>query len=168
MERRVRSIVIDTSKIKTGLLVVLLGAAALAQSASEWDSHAVNAIAAKLQCSMVKGSTCSCKQDIACTMPPYPCPMCKMNKVRIFNMMSQGMTEQQILDTYVAESGPGVLTVHPGAAAAIGPWAALGAGLVLVLLIIRRYKASGAAAPAGAPVDPAVIEQIEKDLSKLD
>src|SRR5580698_6037962 len=101
---------ISTSKIKTGFLVVLLGAMALAQSASEWDSHAVNEIAAKLQCSMSKGSTCSCKQDIACTMPPYPCPICKMNKVRIFKMMSQGMTEQQILDVYQAESGPGVLT----------------------------------------------------------
>ncbi len=168
MERRVRSIVTNTSKIKTGFLVVLLGAVALAQSASEWDSHAVNEIAAKLQCSMSKGSTCSCKQDIACTMPPYPCPICKMNKVRIFKMMNEGMTEQQILDTYVAESGPGVLTVHPGAAASIGPWAALGAGLLVVLLIIRRYKASGAAAPVGAPIDPAVLEQIEKDLSKLD
>jgi cytochrome c-type biogenesis protein CcmH/NrfF len=163
-----RLLKISTSKIKTGFLVVLLGAVALAQSASEWDSHAVNEIAAKLQCSMSKGSTCSCKQDIACTMPPYPCPICKMNKVRIFNMMNQGMTEQQILDVYQAESGPGVLTVHPGAAASIGPWAALGMGLLLVVMIIRRYKASGAAAPAGAPVDPAVLEQIEKDLSKLD
>jgi hypothetical protein len=50
------------SKIKTGFLVLLLAAVALAQSASEWDSHAVNEIAAKLQCSMTKGSTCSCKR----------------------------------------------------------------------------------------------------------
>ena len=157
-----------TSKIKTGLLVVLLAAVALAQSASEWDSHAVNEIAAKLQCSMTKGSTCSCKQDIACTMPPYPCPICRMNKVRIFNMMNQGMTEQQILDTYVQESGATVLTVRPGAAITVGPWAALGVGLLLVLMIIRRYRTHGAAAPVGAAVDPAVLEQIEKDLSKLD
>jgi cytochrome c-type biogenesis protein CcmH/NrfF len=152
----------NSKKLKTALLVVLLAAVALAQSASEWDSHEVNAIAAKLNCQ------CGCKQDIACTMPPYPCPQCKMNKVRIFNMMSQGMTEQQILDVYVKELGPGALVVHPGAAGDIGPWAALGAGLLLVIMIIRRYRMRGAAAPAGAPVDPKVLEQIEKDLEKLD
>ena len=49
-------------------LVACWRAVALAQSASEWDSHAVNAIAAKLNCS------CGCKQDIACTMPPLSLP----------------------------------------------------------------------------------------------
>lgn len=146
---------------KSSFLVVLLAAVALAQSASEWDSSAVNGIAAKLNCS------CGCKQTIACTMPPYPCPQCKMNKIRIFNMLNSGMTEQQILDTYVKEEGPGVLVVHPGSSAAIGPWAALVAGLFLVIMVIRRYRARGAAAPAGPAVDPAVLEQIEKDLSKL-
>lgn len=147
---------------KSSFLVALLAAVALAQSASEWDSHAVNAIAGKLKCS------CGCKQDIACTMPPYPCPVCKMNKIKIFNMMSQGMTEQQILDEYVQEEGPGVLVVHPGAAGWIGPWAGLAAGLALVILIIRRYRMRAAAAPAGPAVDPAMLEQIEKDLEKLD
>ena len=154
------------SKIKTGLLVIALAAVALAQSASEWDSHEVNGIAAKLQCD------CNCKQDIACTMPPYPCPVCKTNKMRIYKMMNQGMTEQQILDTYVKEQGPAVLTVLPSATASIGPWAALGAGLLIVLLIIRRYRTHGvahlSAQTAGAAVDPAVLAaQIEKDMSKL-
>ena len=139
-----------------------MAAVALAQSASEWDSSAVNAIARKLNCS------CGCKQDIACTMPPYPCPVCKMNKVRIFRMMSDGMTEKQILDAYVAEEGPSVLVVHPGAAGSVGPWVALAAGLALVILVIRRYRQRGSAAPAGPPVDPAVLAEIDKDLEKLD
>ncbi len=147
---------------KSSLLVVLLAAVALAQSASEWDSSAVNTVAAKLNCS------CGCKQAISCTMPPYPCPQCKMNKIRIFNMLNEGMTQQQILDTYVKEEGPSVLVVHPGSSALIGPWAALAGGLFLVIMVIRRYRARGAAAPAGPAVDPAVLEQIEKDLSKLD
>lgn len=143
-------------------MVALLAAVALAQSASEWDSPAVNGIAAKLKCS------CGCKQDIACTMPPYPCPVCRMNKIRIFNMMSQGMTESQILDTYVKEQGKDVLVVGPGIAATIGPWAGLAAGLFLVILVIRRMRRQNAAVPAGAAVDPAVLAQIEKDLAKLD
>jgi cytochrome c-type biogenesis protein CcmH/NrfF len=142
--------------------VALLAAVALAQSASEWDSSAVNGIAAKLHCN------CSCKQDIACTMPPYPCPVCKMNKVRIFNMLSQGMTESQILDTYVQENGKDVLGQRAGAEGLIGPIAAIAFGLALVILVIRRMRRQNAAVPAGPAVDPAVLAQIEKDLEKLD
>ena len=139
-----------------------MAAVALAQSASEWDSSAVNGIAAKLKCS------CGCKQDIACTMPPYPCPVCKMNKVRIFNMLSQGMTESQILDTYVQENGKDVLEVRAGAEGLIGPIVAIFGGLALVIVVIRRMRRQNAAVPAGAPVDPEVLAQIEKDLAKLD
>lgn len=150
------------NKFKTVFLVAVLGAVALAQSASEWDSHAVNAIAAKLKCN------CGCKQDIACTMPPYPCPVCKMNKIRIFTMMNQGMTEDQIIAEYVKEQGGDVVVKHPDTAANLAPWGALAAGLLLVILIIRHYRSRGAAAPAGAPIDPAVLDQIEQDLKKLD
>ena len=83
-------------------------------------------------------------------------------------MMSQGMTESQILDTYVKEQGKDVLVVGPGIAATIGPWAGLAAGLFLVILVIRRMRRQNAAVPAGAAVDPAVLAQIEKDLAKLD
>ena len=139
-----------------------MAAVALAQSASEWDSSAVNDIARKLHCH------CSCKQDIACTMPPYPCPVCKMNKVRIFNMLNQGMTESQILDTYVKENGKDVMVVGPGAAAMVAPWIGVAGGLLLVVLVIRRMRRQNAAVPAGASVDPEVLAQIEKDLAKLD
>jgi len=149
-------------KWKSSFLVVLLGAVALSQSASEWDSNAVNNIAAKLHCN------CGCKQDIACTMPPYPCPVCKMNKMRIFNMLNTGMTENQILDTYVKEQGKDVLEARVGAEGLIGPIAAIVFGLALVVLVIRRMRRQNAAVPAGAPVDPAMLAQIEKDLAKLD
>jgi cytochrome c-type biogenesis protein CcmH/NrfF len=149
-------------KWKSSILVALLAAVALAQSASEWDSTAVNGVAAKLKCD------CGCKQDIACTMPPYPCPVCKKNKMRIFNMMNQGMTESQILDTYVKEQGKDVLVVHPGSAGFIGPIVAALGGLLLVIMVIRRMRGTNAALPAGAPVDPEILAKIEKDLEKLD
>jgi cytochrome c-type biogenesis protein CcmH/NrfF len=149
-------------KWKSSFLVALLGAVALAQSASQWDSDAVNGIASKLKCN------CSCKQDIACKMPPYPCPVCKMNKVRIFNMMNQGMSESQILDTYVQENGKDVLEVHAGAEGLVGPIVAILGGLALVIVVIRRMRRQNAAVPAGGAVDPEVLAQIEKDLAKLD
>jgi len=149
---------------KSSFLVAVLAAVALAQSASEWDSRAVNVIAAKLNCN------CGCKQEISCTMPPYPCPVCRMNKVRIFNMLNEGMTEKQILDTYVQEQGAGVLVVRPGTAGSVTPWVGIAAGLMLVILVIRRFRMRGAAAePAAAgPVDPKVLAEIDKDLEKLD
>src|SRR5580658_1353676 len=104
---------------KTSFLVALLGAVALAQSASEWDSQAVNDIGAKLKCD-VSGMRCSCKQAVACTMPPYPCPVCKENKIRIMTMLNQGMTEQQILDTYIKEQGKDVMEVRAGNEGLIG------------------------------------------------
>jgi cytochrome c-type biogenesis protein CcmH/NrfF len=149
-------------KWKNSILVALLAAVALAQSASEWDSTAVNGVAAKLKCD------CGCKQDIACTMPPYPCPVCKKNKMRIFTMMNQGMTENQILDTYVKEQGKDVLVVHPGSAGFIGPIVAALGGLLLVIIVIRRMRGTNAALPAGPPVDPEILAKIEKDLEKLD
>jgi cytochrome c-type biogenesis protein CcmH/NrfF len=153
-------------KWKTSFLVALLAAVALAQSASEWDSDAVNHIAGKLHCS------CSCKQDLGCKMassdPSGVCPVCKMNRIKIYNMMNQGQTESQILDTYVKENGKGVLIVGPGVAGLVGPWVALAGGLFLVILVIRRMRRQNAAVPAGGPVDPAVLAQIEKDLAKLD
>jgi cytochrome c-type biogenesis protein CcmH/NrfF len=155
---------------KTSFLVALLAAVALAQSASEWNSPEVNSIAARLHCS------CSCKQDMACKMsssdPSGVCPVCKMNRVKIYNMMNQGMTESQILDEYVKENGATVLTVRPGAGGMIGPYVAIAMGLLLVILVIRRYRMIGVAASTGAqagpPVDPKVLEQIDKDLEKLD
>ena len=93
-----------------------------------------------------------------------------MNKVRIFNMMSQGMTEQPDPGSTTSRRAVrDVLVVQPGAAATVGPWAASGRG-----------------AAAGHPDDPpvcagkmpprrpelrwipAVLAQIEKDLEKLD
>ncbi len=153
-------------KWKSSFLVALLAAVALAQSASEWNSPEVNTIAGKMHCN------CGCKQDMACKMsssdPSGVCPVCKMNRVRIYNMMNRGMTESQILDTYVQENGKDVLVVGPGVAGLIGPWVGVAGGLLLVVLVIRRMRRQNAAVPAGGPVDPAMLAQIEKDLAKLD
>ncbi len=145
---------------KVSLLVTLLTAVALAQTASEWDSHEINAIARKLKCS------CGCKLDMSCQMPPQPCPVCKMNKVKMYNMRAQGMSETQILDRFVQEEGKDVLVVPPGIMGVVGPYAALAAGLLLVVFVIRRYLRKQPA--VAADIDPAVLDKIEKDLAKLD
>jgi cytochrome c-type biogenesis protein CcmH/NrfF len=144
-------------KFKTSLLVVLMTIAALAQTATELESPAVNRVAAKLNCS------CGCKLNMACRMPPDGrCPVCQMNKTKILAMQQSGSSDRQILDQYAAENGKDILVIPPGSAGVLGPYVALGLGLIAVFFTIRRYMRLK---PSVASTQ---IEQIEKDMAKLD
>jgi len=146
-------------RFKVSFLIAVVAAVALAQSASDYDSHEINAIAAHIKCS------CGCNQNMSCNMQPG-CPVCKAAKIRMYNMRSTGKSEGEILDAFVAESGKDVLVVPPGIMGVVGPYLALAAGLGLVLFTIRRFMHKPA--PVLPDADPAVLAQIEKDLAKLD
>jgi cytochrome c-type biogenesis protein CcmH/NrfF len=73
-------------------------------------------------------------------MPPHPCPTCKKNRIRIYNMLAAGRSEDQIIQGFVAEEGENVLWVTPGLVGRLGPYAALTFGFVVVVLVIRRYR----------------------------
>jgi cytochrome c-type biogenesis protein CcmH/NrfF len=153
-------------KLKASLLILAAATLCLAQSASEYETAEVNGVAAKLNCS------CGCKLSMACVMPPTGmCPVCRENKIRIAKMLADGMSEREILKTYASEQGAGVLVVPPGEFGFAGPFIALGLGLGVVLLGIRRYRRLRPA-PVVAPADDAEFsryhDQIEKDLAKLE
>ena len=153
-------------KSKAFLLVAIATALSLAQTATEYESPAVNRIAGKLNC------RCGCKLRMDCVMPPTGiCPVCKAGKIRIANMQKEGKTEAQILDQFVAENGAGVLAVAPGTFGNTAPYIALVLGLGLVFFVIRRYRHLRPAPAVPAGDDAALAryhDQIEKDLSKLD
>ena len=154
------------TKFKAVALIVLAAALCVAQSASEYEDPSVIHVAGKLNCN------CGCKLNMACIMPPTGlCPVCRENKIRISNMLKQGMSEQQILNQYVKDQGQQVLVVEPGLFGFTGPYIALGLGLLAVLFVIRRLKHTKPA-PITAPANDAVLaryqSQIEKDLEKLD
>ena len=146
-------------RFRISFLIAVVAAVALAQSASDYDSHEINAIAAHIKCS------CGCNQNMSCNMQPG-CPVCKAAKIRMYNMRSTGKSESDILNAFVAESGPDVLVVPPGIMGVVGPYLALAAGLGLVLYTIRRFMHKPTVVLPEA--DPAVLAQIEKDLAKLD
>jgi cytochrome c-type biogenesis protein CcmH/NrfF len=135
--------------------------AALGQTASDLDSPGVLRIAGKLKCS------CGCNQNMACVMPPG-CPICKTNKTKIFGMQKSGMSDQQILDAYVAESGKDILVIPPGTGGFAGPYIALGLGFLVVLWTIRRYMRKAPATAAGPDIDAETLARIEKDTANLD
>jgi len=148
-------------KWKSSLLLAIMMVAALGQTASEMDSPQINRIASKLKCS------CGCNQTMACVMPPG-CPVCKTNKAKMVNMQKSGMSDQQILDKYVAENGKDILVIPPGIAGVLGPYVALSLGFLLVLWTIRRYMRPRIASPNGPPIDAATLARIEKDTANLD
>ena len=127
------------SKWSIRLLSAGFSAAVFAQTAAEWDSSRVNAIAQKLRCG------CGCRLAMSCHMPPHPCPTCKRNKVRIYRMLAEGRSEREVLDRYISEEGTNVLWVTPGLAGRTGPYVALVFGFGGVLLVIRRYRRNAAA-----------------------
>jgi cytochrome c-type biogenesis protein CcmH/NrfF len=154
--------------LRSAFLVLVMAIAGLAQNAADLESQPVLRIAAKLKCN------CGCNLNMACQMPGG-CSVCKTNRTKIFQMQQEGMTDQQILDSYVAERGKEVLVIPPGIGGALGPYVALGLGLMLVLWTIRRYMhkqpalaGTGAAGAAGADIDPATLAEIEKDMANLD
>src|SRR6185295_15966986 len=153
-------------KLKASLLVIVAAALCVAQSASEFETPQVNGIAKKLNCN------CGCHLHMACVMPPTGlCPVCRENKVRIAKMLKDGMSEPEILNAYVKEQGEKVLVIPPGQFGFAGPFIALGIGLGVVFLAIRRYRGLKPA-PVAAPADDAELaryqKQIDKDLAKLE
>ena len=151
---------------KASFLIAVATALCLAQTATEYESPGVNHVAGMLNCN------CGCHLRMDCVMPPTGiCPVCKAAKIRIANMKKEGKSDGQVLDTFVAENGAGVLAVSPGPWGNATPYLALALGLGGVLLAIRYYRRVRPA-PAVAPGDDAALsryhEQIEKDLSKLE
>jgi hypothetical protein len=151
---------------KAGVLVVIATALCLAQSATEYESPAVNHIAGMLNC------TCGCHLRMDCVMPPTGiCPVCKAAKIRIASMQQEGKSQGQILDQFVAENGASILAISPGPWGNATPYLALILGLGVVFLSIRYYRRLRPAPAVPAGDDAALSryhDQIENDLSKLE
>lgn len=147
---------------RSSFLLVVLAAVALAQTASEKPSVDVLRVAHRLACQ------CGCKDTVAtCSM--LECHFSKPAKERIAKLQAAGMSDQAIIDQFIAEYGPGIYRAEPNAWGWIIPYATVGLGMVVVWLVLRAYLRPRPA-PA-VPDDPALAkynEQIEKDLARFD
>jgi cytochrome c-type biogenesis protein CcmH len=147
--------------IALGLLAAVLAAAALAQTASEKPSTDVRRVGSRLACQ------CGCKDSVAtCSM--LECSFSKPAKERIAQMQAVGMSDQQIIQAFVRDYGPGIYLATPNAWGWIVPYAAVLLGLAMIWLFVKRYRRPKPLAEIGDPVLDQYQDQIEKDLAKLE
>src|SRR4051812_11908450 len=153
-------------RFKSSLLLLILAVAALAQTASEKPSVDVRRVGARLQCQ------CGCKDSVAtCSM--LECHFSKPAKERIAQMQSVGMNDEQIVQAFIRDYGMAVYLAPPNAFGWIIPYASLGLGMVVILLIIRKYMKPRPMTELGeveldSPELAKYREQIEKDTANLD
>jgi cytochrome c-type biogenesis protein CcmH len=148
------------------LCLAMTAAALVAQTASEKPSLDVRRVGARIACQ------CGCKDSVAtCSM--LECHFSKPAKEKIAQMQSVGMSDDQIVQSFIREYGQGVYLAPPNAMGWIVPYASVGAGLVVIWLFIRKYRKPKPLTELG-PVeidDPALNkyrDQIEKDLANLE
>jgi len=153
-------------RLKNSLFVLVIAAAALAQTASEKPNVDVRRVGARVACQ------CGCKDSVAtCSM--LECHFSKPAKERIAQMQSVGMSDEQIVQAFIRDYGAGVYLAPPNAFGWIVPYASLGLGMVVIWLFIRRYYKPKPMTDLG-PVeidDPALAkykDQIEKDMANLE
>ena len=150
--------------------VLLLAAMAMAQVSSELITPEIRRVGSRLAC-LCK----SCKNSVGdCAM--LACHYSKPAREKIRDQQAAGRTDDQIVDSFVAEQGRQALVVPPsdgfsGLAWWMPPFM-VGLGLTLIYWFIRRMSGSAAPIAVRPAVDAKTLDRykdsIEKDLAKLD
>jgi len=153
-------------RLKVSIFALAVALAAMCQTASEKPSMDVRRVGAHLQC------LCGCKDSVAtCSM--LECSHSKPAKEKIARMQAVGMTDDQIIQSFVREEGPAIYLAPPSAFGWIVPYAAVGVGLLVIWAFLKKYRRPRPVTelPALDLDDPALAkykDQIEKELADLD
>ena len=157
-------------RLKSSLLILALAAICLAQSTNPLANERVRRVGDRLMC------LCGCGATVtSCNM--LGCSHAKPARARIFTMVSAGMSDAAILDTFVQENGLQILVRPPAEGfnllGYVMPFVGIALGLVFVWFVIKRFRKPAPAPEGGPAIDDATLAgyqaQIEKDLEeKLD
>ncbi|MGB7758181.1 MAG: cytochrome c-type biogenesis protein CcmH [Bryobacteraceae bacterium] len=151
---------------KVLVLMLALAGLASAQTASEKPNADVRRVGQRLACK------CGCKDSVA-TCAMLECGFSKPAKERIARMQAAGYSDQQIIDAFVRDYGPGIYLAQPSAFGWTVPYVSVGIGLVAIWFFIKKYRKPKPLVELGPapPEDPALEkykDQIEKDLANLE
>jgi cytochrome c-type biogenesis protein CcmH len=148
------------SKIISALAVLAVSAvlSAAAPAAVPVDERVVHELAAQLRCVVCQ------------TLSVADSPSETANQMRqiIRERLAAGETPEQVRQYFVQRYGEWILLAPPKEGFNLLVWAVpfvgLGAGLVLVVIVLRRWSRKPAAVPS-TPVDPAMRERIRREMS---
>ena len=157
-------------RLRNSLLVLVAAVAASftgdAQTAAEKPSNDARRVGSRLQCQ------CGCKDSVStCSM--LECSFSKPAKERIAKMQASSMSDDQIIQAFIKDNGTGIYLAPPSAFGWIIPYAAIGAGLLVIWAFVKKYRKPQPLTEVGPmELDDPELEkykdQIEKDLAKLE
>jgi len=154
------------------LLLIALTSVALAQDGTsptptpvakrQVTADDVNRIAKQMYCPVCENEPLDACRTAAC----------QQWRAQIGQMLSEGQSEQQIKDYFVARYGVRVLAQPPAQGTSLWlyvlPIVGLIVGVAIVVWLLRHLRARGAQAPVGAAAPPAsgdaYTDQVERDL----
>ena len=157
------------------LLLIALTSVALAQDGTPPTSTPVakqrvtaddvNRIAKQMYCPVCENEPLDACRTAAC----------QQGRAQIGQMLSEGQTEQQIKDYFVARYGVRVLAQPPAEGTSLWlyvlPIVGLIVGVVIVVWLLRRLRARGAAAPVAATAAKSsgdeYTDRVEQDLKNF-
>ena len=162
-------------RLKRALLLLLVGGAAFAQSESQIESDEVKRVGAHLNCQCG-----GCKDDVNCMMSGGQCHFCKPTRTKIFQMQQAGMSDDNIVASFVKEVGDKIFRPDPSSIFWVVPYLSLGLGALIVAFVLMRMRGQArrhALTPAPAGGGPHVTDEadfaryraaIEKDTDRLE
>ena len=157
---------------KLSLLLMLTAPLLLAQNVSESDPKfpSVRAVGVQLKCQC----EANCSYTITgCNM--MGCSFRARMLPEIRAGVDAGLSTEENLESLIAKYGSELRNAPRAEGFGLFGWAmpfvALAFGLIAAPIVVRRWKAQQAAAPAAAPIDEKVLsryrEEIERDLDDL-
>jgi len=141
------------------VLAVSAVLSAPAPAAVPVDERVVHELAAQLRCVVCQ------------TLSVADSPSETANQMRqiIRERLAAGETPEQVRQYFVQRYGEWILLAPPkegfNLLVWVVPFVGLGAGLVLVVIVLRRWSRNPAAAAPSTPVDPAMRERIRREMS---
>ena len=106
------------------------------------------------------------------TLDQSDAPVAQRMKAFIRERIAAGDTEQEIKDTLVAEFGSGVLATPPksgfGLVAWLLPLAALLAGVLAIVLLVRRWSRRRGPPDPEHPLDPDLERRVDEELARFE
>ena len=156
-------------KLRSSLLLLVLAAVCLPQSATQLVTPEIRRVGDKLACK------CGVCNNTVATCQMLECHYSLPARQKIAAMQKEGQTDETILASFVKESGISALSSPPAEGfnilGYVMPILGVVAGLGAILLFMRRSKRLGTPATV-PPLDNEMLaryqDRIDKDMAKLE